>query len=146
MYHLVELGALFLRVPAVIAMAMVGLAGAGAAQIAQSEPMPAAELNRHVAAAQARGEAWTARARFVALGLVGEGCCKSRAIREAQARLGAEVTITDQGAEDDSVRGYQFRVRLQRGREGIWQIVEAGRAWNCWPGRGHQDFSTALCN
>lgn len=146
MRHPVGSAAPPLRAPALIVMAMISLASAGVAQIAQREPMPAGEFNRQVTEAHARGEAWAASARSVALKFVGDACCKSRAVREAQGWPRVEVTITDQGDEDDSVRGYQFRVALQKSSEGSWQIVEGGRSWNCWPGRGHQDFSTALCN
>jgi hypothetical protein len=146
MRHPVECVALPLRVAAAIAIVMVSLTSAGVARIARTEPMPAAEFNRQVAAAQARGEAWTASARSVALKFVGVACCKSRAVRQAQERSRVEVMITDQGTDDDSVRGYQFRVVLQKGPDGSWRIMEAGRFWNCWPGRGHRNFSTALCN
>jgi hypothetical protein len=145
MRHPAERVAPPLRVPAAIAIAMVSLASAGIGQIAQGEPMPAGEFNQQVAAAQARGEGWTASASSVALKLVGDGC-KSRLTSEARGRSRVEVTVTDQGAEDASIRGYRFPVALQKGPEGFCQIVEAGRVWNCWPGRGHQDFSTALCN
>jgi hypothetical protein len=136
-----------LRAP-LIAMAIVSLASAGVAQIAESEPMPAAKFNRQVAQAHARGETWAVSARSVALKFVGDGCCRSRVVQEgnAQGRSRTDLTITDQGAKDDSVCGYRFRVTLQMGSEGSWQIVDAGRSWNCWPGRGHQGFSTASCN
>jgi hypothetical protein len=128
MRHPAERVAPPLRVPAAIAIAMVSLANAGIAQIAQGEPMPAGEFNRHLGAAQARRQGWTASARSVALKLVGDGCCKSHLIREAPVRSRVEVTVTDQDAEDDSMRGYRFREALQKGPEGFWQIVEAGRA------------------
>jgi len=97
------------------------LASAGLGRIAQGEAMPAGEFNQQVAAAQARGEGWTASASCVALKLVGDGY-KPRLISEARVRSRVEVTVTDQGAEDASIRGYRFRVALQKGPEGFWQI------------------------
>lgn len=114
---------------------------------AGDEPMPVAEFNRQTVDAHQHGESWTRSARSTASRFVGENCCKSTAIREDNiGRIGKRVTITNQGAEDDSIRGYRFRVTLTKALKTPWQIDRAGRAWNCWPGRGHQYFSTARCN
>ncbi|MEW6493949.1 MAG: hypothetical protein AB1589_15770 [Cyanobacteriota bacterium] len=62
----------------------------------------------------------------------------------------AIVLITQTGVADDSVRGMRYLVELapiakasQTGKQ--WEIVWAGSQFTCQPGRGHQDWSTQLC-
>ena len=53
------------------------------------------------------------------------------------------VTATDQA--DDSVRDVRTRVALvKHGSE--WQIVSGGRQTRCQPGRGHAEWSAAMCS
>jgi hypothetical protein len=62
----------------------------------------------------------------------------------------AVVIITQTGLLDDSIAGIRYRVEListsesaQTGKE--WKIVWAGWQVKCYPGRGHQDWSTKEC-
>jgi len=62
----------------------------------------------------------------------------------------AIVTIIQTGVLDDSIAGIRYRVELlptvesaQTGKE--WKIVWAGSQVKCYPGRGHQDWSTKEC-
>ena len=54
------------------------------------------------------------------------------------------VTITLDGLEDDSVRAVRYTLRLGRDGE-VWHVRSARWSLRCWPGRGHEEFSPALC-
>ncbi len=77
----------------------------------------------------------------------------SRKVEVAYPQPGrAVVTITQTGVADDSVGAIRYRVELTTvGRSLLvkspppWQIEWAGSQVKCWPGRGHQDWSTELC-
>lgn len=57
----------------------------------------------------------------------------------------ATVTIEESGLLDDSVFAEKtvFTMRYQKEQ---WQIVNRVKVQQCWPGRGHQDFSEQPCN
>ncbi|WP_420456291.1 hypothetical protein [Rubrivirga sp.] len=56
----------------------------------------------------------------------------------------ATALVTATGVRDDSVR--DERLRLTYSPYGpTWELVAAGRQTRCQPGRGHQDWSDALC-
>lgn len=55
------------------------------------------------------------------------------------------VTVIDDGFLDDSVRGEKYQFELERNEQGVWKFTSASKAWRCWQGRGHQDFSTVNC-
>lgn len=55
------------------------------------------------------------------------------------------VLATEEGLMDDSVQGVRYRLRFVPTAENQWELVEAGRQQICWPGRGHQDWSTDFC-
>ena len=60
----------------------------------------------------------------------------------------AAVTITQTKSTDDSVEGYRYLVKFAPygdRRDNKWQVVWAGEQFRCWAGRGHQDWSTDLC-
>lgn len=55
------------------------------------------------------------------------------------------VFVTDDGFLDDSVRGEKHKFELKMNEQGVWKVVSASKAWRCWEGRGHQDYSTEPC-
>ena len=126
----------------------------GTAKMAREEPMPVAQFNRQVADAHRHGDSWTLRARSVAIKFLGTTCCpgercdcQTRVVKERNTSGPASkmITITDQGIPDDSIRGYRYHISLTKLSRGFWQLSRALRSWNCWPGRGHQDFSIERC-
>jgi hypothetical protein len=54
------------------------------------------------------------------------------------------LLFTQLGLLDDSVRGMRHRLEFEP-EGGLWQLTWAGRQVTCWPGRGHQDWSTQPC-
>lgn len=60
----------------------------------------------------------------------------------------AVVIITQTRLADDSVAAIRYRVELApygNDADEQWQVVWAGRQWQCQQNRGHQDWSTELC-
>jgi hypothetical protein len=55
------------------------------------------------------------------------------------------IEVTEWGLPDDSVEAGRFRVRLTEQPDGTWRVTQAQWSQKCWPGRGHQDFSTVPC-
>jgi hypothetical protein len=55
------------------------------------------------------------------------------------------IEVTSWGLPDDSVEAARFRVRLAEQADGTWRVTQATWSQKCWPGRGHQDFSTVPC-
>ncbi len=54
------------------------------------------------------------------------------------------VLFTEVGLPDDSVRGQRHRLEFApQGAE--WRLTWAGRQVQCWPGRGHQEWSREPC-
>lgn len=54
------------------------------------------------------------------------------------------VTITYDGLKDDSIKASRIRTNVTY-QNGQWVKGEISRSQQCWPGRGHQDFSAELC-
>ena len=54
------------------------------------------------------------------------------------------VTITYDELYDDSIKADRIRTIVMY-IDGQWVKGETSRAQQCWPGRGHQDFSTEPC-
>ena len=54
------------------------------------------------------------------------------------------LLFTQMGLLDDSVRGMRHRLEFEP-QGGLWQLTWTGRQVTCWPGRGHQDWSTQPC-
>lgn len=82
-------------------------------------------------------------------GIESEGRLRELRVEYPQPNL-AVVIITQTGLLDDSIAGITYRVEListsesaQTGKE--WKIVWAGWQVKCYPGRGHQDWSTKEC-
>jgi len=55
------------------------------------------------------------------------------------------VEILDEDMEDDSVRAVKYRLELLADEFGQWYIDEQSSTWACWPGRGHEEFSSEFC-
>jgi Immunoglobulin-like domain of bacterial spore germination len=53
--------------------------------------------------------------------------------------------VTGWGSADDSVEAGRFLVRVAEQADGTWRVTSATWSQKCWPGRGHQDFSTVPC-
>lgn len=62
-----------------------------------------------------------------------------------EAGLRSIVVITQEGLLDDSVRAVRYQLRLRLAADETWRIESATRTFACHPGRGQQDFGTALC-
>ena len=56
----------------------------------------------------------------------------------------AVVTVTHDGFFDDSVKASRVEGILVRWK-GVWSRASIYTTHQCWPGRGHQDFSEELC-
>jgi hypothetical protein len=54
------------------------------------------------------------------------------------------VTVVHDGFFDDSVKASRVQVVVRR-VDGAWVKGEITESYQCWPGRGHQDFSNELC-
>ncbi|MEQ8752525.1 MAG: hypothetical protein RID09_03270 [Coleofasciculus sp. G1-WW12-02] len=61
----------------------------------------------------------------------------------------AIVILTQTGLKDDSVQDIRYRVDFQKNSSAQineqWQMIWAGSQFKCYPGRGHQEWSTELC-
>lgn len=55
------------------------------------------------------------------------------------------ITITTTGFLDDSVAGERWSIDVEIGDDGLFRFVSGSSAFNCQPGRGHQDYSLELC-
>jgi hypothetical protein len=56
----------------------------------------------------------------------------------------AVVTITQDRLPDDSIRSARAVLTFREAGP-RWRLVSATVSSRCWPGRGHQRFSPALC-
>ena len=54
------------------------------------------------------------------------------------------VEHTTIGLPDDSLRSLRTRIELKR-QQGGWQILWVGSQFQCWAGRGHEDWSKEFC-
>jgi hypothetical protein len=63
----------------------------------------------------------------------------------------AVAIVTQIGVADDSIRGIKYRAEFTATSntvpsDKLWTLVWAGAQFKCQPGRGHQNWSTELCN
>lgn len=63
----------------------------------------------------------------------------------------AVAIVTHIGIGDDSVRSIRYRAEFMATSatvpsDQIWSLVWAGSQFKCQPGRGHQEWSSKLCN
>lgn len=54
------------------------------------------------------------------------------------------VTMTHDGFFDDSVKAARIRALVTR-QGTAWVKSDVVETYQCWPGRGHQDFSPEFC-
>jgi hypothetical protein len=143
------------RLVATIAAAGAALA-LGSTAAGAERPLPIDAFNRTVAQAAAHGRAWVRsplQATIHFLRDPGTAAGKMLSITisyptgEAPRGFGtvARATVTNDGLPDDSVRSTRHRLVLVYRRPGMWTLRSAAQSWRCWPGRGHQGYSTGLC-
>ena len=117
----------------------------GLTLLPSGEVTPLSSFNDFVATAKpawAAGEITTAV--FFATGpLEGEEDMSQRV--EITPQADGSIEVTNWGLPDDSVEAGRFRVRLAEQPDGTWLVTQARWSQKCWPGRGHQDFSTVPC-
>ena len=108
-------------------------------------------FNRKIRDAARNKEFWVKMPTLVASNFVGKFSeTKRRTIQivsptiESARRL--DIIVIDDGLADDSVRSEKYKLELVTSRAGIWYIISAEKAWRCYKGRGHQDYSAAPCS
>lgn len=114
----------------------------------KGQTMSFSDFNQEVVLAMAQKAAWVNSPLLLALKFVGadmETRKKSISVEKLDAANQVRVTIQDDGYLDDSIRGGIVILRMAKSDQ-LWQIKKASQAWNCWQGRGHEDFSTEPCN
>jgi len=114
------------------------------------QPVDLKEHNQRIEKASAAGEDWVKQPMQIFARTTSEfSDMRSRTIEmiapTADGSDSLTVTVTNDGYLDDSVRGEKFRYELKADDQGVWKFISAGKSWRCWPGRGHQDFSTTPC-
>jgi hypothetical protein len=117
-------------------------------QVDSSQQQEFSDFNRTIPQALAAGEAWPSDPvslvhRFARWSSERLGVWVVNGTGERPSRYRI-VVITD-GLPDDSVRGKRLDVSLERGSETSWRITDAKASWRCWPGRGHEVFSSQPC-
>jgi len=55
------------------------------------------------------------------------------------------VTVTLDRLPDDSVRARRYTLVFNKATDDEWRLSSAVVTYRCWPNRGHQGFSSALC-
>jgi len=56
------------------------------------------------------------------------------------------ILVTQQGLADDSIANIRHRIEFAPvGAAGHWQVIWVGEQYQCWPNRGHQDWSADRC-
>lgn len=55
-----------------------------------------------------------------------------------------ELRLVEEGRADDSVMGIKVVMSLIK-KDGAWSVVSIQESYKCAAGRGHQDWSGALC-
>lgn len=94
--------------------------------------------------------------REAALSLLSESLfeeCRPEGVEERYRSCGVEIsqdgnqataTVTYDGFFDDSVKASQVRT-VATYKDGKWNLGTVSETQQCWPGRGHQDFTTEFC-
>ena len=95
-------------------------------------------------------DAWTrspvaTAATFLALGEQQSRATTVRVEFPGESRDQAAVSAEVDGVADDSIRGYRYVLRVVAATGGKWRIANARWTQRCWPGRGHQSFTTEPC-
>ena len=86
-----------------------------------------------------------ATSEFLRLDRTGATQTTVEATSPGEVRTFSEVVATLVGLQDDSVRDARYTLEFQR-KSSQWRLRAADYAQRCQPGRGHQDYSPALCS
>ena len=70
--------------------------------------------------------------------------CRRRTVEPIQKGYAWEVTVTDEGLQDDSIEAIKT-IFLMDYQNKIWTTKKLSRQYRCAPGRGQEDFSQELC-
>ena len=108
------------------------------------------DRNLLIITAANKGESWVKSPMEVALRITGEfDEMKTREMKfeaaTAESPEAITLTVVNDGFLDDSVRGEKWIYELVKETNGVWKVSSIKRAWKCWPGRGHDDFSGEPC-
>lgn len=91
---------------------------------------------------------WSRDALLVAAQFVGTSENKRTEVHleyaSPEVRHEAKTTVTFDGLLDDSIRARRYELLL-RLSESTWVVQSVTETWRCAEDRGHQDFSTQLC-
>lgn len=120
-----------------------------AVPVESSVALEIADFQGRLQEARQAGEAWTRGPLPIALEYLGNlegravGLVKEDDRSEAPRR--STVTVIREGLLDDSVRAVWNQLRMERGENRAWELMEVREAYRCWRG-DHQDaFSGELC-
>ncbi len=124
---------------------------AGGNKDGEGKAIDVSELNAAISAAAAKNESWIKSAMEVTAKVAGDFSETAFRSVEIESPGGAEggtvldVTVTDDGLMDDSVRGEKRVYKLEVGSNGVWKVVSGSKTWRCWEGRGHTGWGTKPC-
>ncbi len=127
------------------------IADEGYLKVSQADvKLDISEANQMISDAENNGESWVKSAMQIATRIAGEFTeARTRKMYfEAMSPEDSDsitLTIVDDGLLDDSSKGEKRVYKLERDENGVWRVSSAKKAWACWPGRGHEDFSAVPC-
>lgn len=75
---------------------------------------------------------------------LGDCDCSKRSFKLTQKKKQWHLVVIDQGIHDDSEKANKTSGFLVF-ENGQWNFKVEQKTWQCWPGRGHQDFSSKPC-
>ncbi|MCI0388394.1 MAG: hypothetical protein MOB07_06465 [Acidobacteria bacterium] len=119
-------------------------------KVASYEKVNPDQFNQSVKDAARNQEPWAASAISVALKMAWNGDDAKSTIVEVVKKSAEDpnaitIIVTHDGLMDDSTRAVKYKLELQKGADGVWQVTKASRARSCRTGRGHANYSSALC-
>jgi hypothetical protein len=86
-----------------------------------------------------------AATRFLRLDNAPAGTTSIESRKAGEQESPVSVTVTLDRLPDDSVRARRYSLVLNLAGDDDWRLSSAVVTQRCWPNRGHQNFSTALC-
>jgi hypothetical protein len=128
------------------ALLLAGCGGGGGHEQWAGPPPPAADGSVSIAGFdQAARSPLDTAAAFLRLDQVQAATTTLVSRTAAEGGDRATVTATFDGLLDDSIRAHRYVLELEQQTDGTWRLRSATFSQRCQPGRGHQDFSPALC-